>query len=325
MSLSIVDRVNCLYREAPSPKKYGERHSREILEAQSRAAEKIRVVSFNVLFKLMEHKADPKLSWDARLPLVVKIITDIDPDILGVQECYQDQLEDLFKHLGCVYNYFKGDTSRGELNAIFYKRDLFEIVLSGEFPSSFHELPLDSKDEEIVSSIPDYLPPELEPGRGLTLLNLVQKSTRCAFCVLNTHLTFYRINSRELQALYIENLARRISIPVILLGDLNSFPNRPDKSLPFYDGDRITSILKRSLLDSREHSLLGHVGPLRTSMKDFFKKDPEPYDPEDPLVILDHVYISRDVQVIVTATSSSERPHPSDHSPIFADVLLQRA
>ncbi|MBM3192849.1 MAG: hypothetical protein FJZ59_01285 [Chlamydiae bacterium] len=325
MSISIVERANALFAEVAPPKKYAESHRREICEAQKRSIEKIRVVSFNILFKLMEHKTDPKLSWDKRLPLVIQTIKDINPDILGVQECYQDQLKDIFEHLGGVYAYFTGDISEGELNAIFYKKELFEIVLGGEFPTSFHELPLDPKDDEIVSTVPDYLPPTLEPGRRLTLVNLVYKHTGRCFCVMNTHLTFHRINSRELQALYIENLAKRIFIPVILLGDFNTFPNLPETSLPFYDGDRIGSIFKRSLLYTRETSLLGHLGPIATGIKDFFRPLPSGPDAREPLVVLDQIYVSRSIQVILTATIPSERPHPSDHYPVLADILLDTA
>jgi endonuclease/exonuclease/phosphatase family metal-dependent hydrolase len=318
----VLDKIHSLYTTPPIRGKYSDSHSLEIRAAQERQAEKIRACSFNILFKLNEAKTHPSLSWGARLPLVIEWIRRMDPDILGVQECYLDQLGDILSHIGSIYAHFAGESTSGELNVIFYKRELFEILLDTEIPSSVHELPLDPKDEEIVSSIPGYLPPELEPGRRLTLLNLVFKRTKTPLCVMNTHFSYYRINSRELQASYIKDLASRVSYPLILIGDFNTFPNSPGKELPFYDGDRITSILKRSLLFTRDIALLGHVGPLGTGIKDFFKRAPDPIDPSEALVVLDQIYVSSRVTVIATATLPSERPHPSDHRAVLADLLL---
>lgn len=322
--------------EDTPPEKYSEEHSLKINHLLAQKAQKIRVVTYNLLFNLFDVQLkDSTYSWTNRLPHIVQTIGNIKPDILCVQETYPNQLQELQKSLGDSFLHFVGSSKAGELNAIFYNKERFELDLNDyqdcgtNLSSTSFEVPISPKDDALVATIPDFLPPDLEPGKQLTLVHLHDKLTGKQFVVMNTHLTFYRINSREAQAYFIADLVQRLHTldkVVILAGDFNTFPNRPDKpGFRFYDGSYICQIFQTVLNDTKEVALLGHVGPLASSIRDFLHRGNKPfYDTESPEVILDHIYVSPTVPVIINAIEPSlvDGRFPSDHMPVIADILL---
>ncbi len=94
------------------------------------------------------------------------------------------------------------------------------------------------------------------------------------------------------------------NVSLVFTGDLNTFPNRPDlKGLPFYDGDYTQALIKKGLFfDARKRSILGHIGPCGT----FTNKEgfPDPFQGTGtPGIFLDHIYVSRDVTVLIHAVN----------------------
>src|SRR5271155_494224 len=63
-----------------SRKKYTSNQALEILSALSRREERIRVVTYNVLFNLNDSKLEEENRWPQRLPRVVEVIEEIKPD-----------------------------------------------------------------------------------------------------------------------------------------------------------------------------------------------------------------------------------------------------
>ena len=95
--------------------------------------------------------------------------------------------------------------------------------------------------------------------------------------------------------------------------------------MPFFDGDYIHRILtKGSLRDTRELSLLGHVGPIST-----FTNDPDDVHPFQgrgtPGVFLDHIYATKDVTILLHAVQPAtvQGEFPSDHMPLIVDFIIQ--
>lgn len=319
--------------DCPS-EKYPASYVEKIKELLDQKAQKIRVVSYNVLFDLFDDKLkDMTYSWAHRLPSVVRSIENMQPDILCVQEAYPNQIQDLQKSLGNTFNHFVGESTTGELNAIFYNKKRFILDLSSYNASGLSSrsliMPVNVKDDTIVKKTPNFLPLELEPGRQLTLAHFQDKLTKKSFVVMNTHLTFHRINSREDQAYFIKGLVEKLhslNKPVILAGDFNTFPNHPDDSgLPFYDGTYICQIFQTVLKESKDAAWLGHVGPLASCIKDFLYHEHKPFlTTETPGVILDHIYVSPTVSVMIHAIEPSliDNRFPSDHMPIISDILL---
>lgn len=306
--------------------KYPETYKQKVEKALQSSSDAIRVVTYNILFDVLDaNLKDQKYSWKNRLPKVIESIENMDPDILCVQELYPTQLEDLKQVLEDRFDFFVGDSSIGELNGIFYKKNRFTI----EPNSCSLELPINPKDDARVKAIPNLLPLELEPGRMLTLAHFQDKITGKAFTVINTHLSFFRINSRNDQAHFIRHLVSDLHTQnksVIVTGDLNTFPNHPDKRvLPFYDGDHICQILQQELKDTKDIALLGHFGPQTTGFHDFLKRNNKPFiATEDSDVILDHIFVSPTLTTLVHATEpcQSDGAFPSDHMPVIADILL---
>jgi endonuclease/exonuclease/phosphatase family metal-dependent hydrolase len=308
--------------------KYSENYIHKTNEALTRKSEKIRAVTFNVLFNLFDDTQKERThTWPARLPLIVEAVNQMNIDIFCVQETYPSQIRDLDQNLSQNFAYFAGTSTSGEINAIFYNHHRFELIT--ETISQSLDLPMNAKDEPLVAKVPGFLPPHLEPGKQLMVAQFYDRLTKKTFVVMNTHLTYFRLNSREDQAQFIADLAAHYvknGKHVILTGDFNTFPNRPDLSeYQFYDGTHICHIFEEVLKDTQETALLGHVGPLCTSIRDYNTRHDRPFDASEfPGVYPDHIYVSPEVTVMLHAIEPCQVNHqfPSDHFPVIADILL---
>jgi endonuclease/exonuclease/phosphatase family metal-dependent hydrolase len=160
------------------------------------------------------------------------------------------------------------------------------------------------------------------------MVQLKDFKTGKTFAIFNAHLAFSEIDKREAEAQFIANLLSEYQqrMPVILTGDLNTFPNRPDLiRLPAYDGDRVEQILAGSLKDAQKAAILGSIGPLSTFTNDPLDLEIKPFRGRGtPGVILDHIFVSDSVQVLLFAIQPGtiDGHFPSDHMPIIADCWL---
>lgn len=143
---------------------------------------------------------------------------------------------------------------------------------------------------------------------------------------MNSHFSFSNVNLREKQAHRVAKKVRELSsdMPVIFMGDLNTFPQRLDQPrFPFYDGDYIHQILTASgLRDAKEVSLLGHLGPIGNFTN--AEGEVKPFQGTGtPGVFLDHIYVTEGIQVLIHVISSDrvDGLFPSDHMPIVVDVI----
>ena len=287
--------------------KYSKNQFNEIKSSLEKKEEKIRLLSYNVLFNLYDHNLEEVNRWPQRLPRIMALIEEMQPDIIGVQELYPDQAKDLLPLIDNTYSFYSRTEDNEELNGIFYRKDRFDVI--------------DSK----ILYMSDT--PDIPSSKTLTLIHLKDLKTGKELTVFNTHLTLGKIESREFQARFIADHIEPYATqtPIILTGDLNSFPNRPDlKNLPFYDGDYIHRILTQgSLKDAKDVSILGHVGPTST-----FSNSPENGIPfkgtGTPGVFLDHIYVSKGITVLIHAVQPGtiDGHFPSDHLPLIIDFTL---
>lgn len=320
--------------------KYTIQKRKLIVDELKNISDRIRVLSFNILFDCTENKFSPEYKWPARLPRIEYLFKEIQPDIIGVQELYPQQRADLEARIGKEYGFFAGDLQKGELNGIFYRKDRFDIDLDYDssepqdiLKSGAKKLPFDRNEHEAFkkSPLPDALPPELEPGKMFTILHLIDKKTKEKFAVVNVHFTFRKIQSRACQAQYIaEKILKPLAAKkaVIFTGDLNTFPNRGDlPKLPFLDGNDIHSTLskKSGIRNAINSALLGHIG-MSCSTNDPSKDSVSPFEGiGTPGVFTDHIYVSDRIQVLVHAvvTTSVNGFYSSDHGIILADCLVK--
>lgn len=270
----------------------------EICSALEKKEEKIRIVTYNMLFDLYDHNLDEENRWPSRLPRIVELINEMRPDIICTQELYPSQVQDIVNLIGEEFSFFNGQKYEdGESFGIFYRNARFKLLSSKlAYPLSVVQLK-DLKTDKIIH-------------------------------VFNTHMPFSNIEKREAHAYNIAEIIEPYAeqTAVIFTGDLNTFPGRLDlDDLPFYDGDHIHRILSKGCLkNSRDLSLLGHLGPIST----FTNKSPEikPFQGTGtPGIILDYIYVSKKVTVLTHAVEQGtvNGHFPSDHMPVLIDCLIQ--
>jgi endonuclease/exonuclease/phosphatase family metal-dependent hydrolase len=279
--------------------KYAPGQRLEIIDALEHAEEKIRVMSYNMLVNDWDDQMDLVNQWPNRLPRIVAVIQEMQPDVIGVQELNQGQLDQLMEKLGNAYVFCFDGGKQEELDGVLVRQERFKVIN------------VKSWEEE-----------------DLTLVQLKDLKTGKKWSVFNTHLSFSKVAKREKQVEFITQKMQELSeeMPVILTGDLNTFPNRVElERLPFYDGDYIHSLFaKKEFSDARAVSLLGHFGPLSTFTNE--GEDPTPFKGTGtPGIFLDHIYVSKGVAVLAHAVQPAtvDGFFPSDHLPVMIDLILE--
>ncbi len=177
--------------------------------AEAVSYQDIKTMSFNVKIS-----GDGLQSNDLRLPRAVKMIEKHMPDSLGVQEAdkwWTDSLEEALPQYARVGTYRDDGISLGESCSIFYLKDKFELVDSGDF---------------WLSETPDTPSKGWDGGcsRVVTYAILKNKTTNFVYAHFNTH--FDNVGAVA-KAESVPLLASRIAatapdIPVVLTGDFNS-------------------------------------------------------------------------------------------------------
>ncbi len=178
------------------------------------------VMTFNIRgdFNQGQPTDDPR-SWlvngqTDRKDLVIEIIRDAGPDILGVQEAFRNQVDDLSAAFPeyAFYGVGREDgVAAGEHSGIFYRSDRFELVESDTF---------------WLSNTPDVAG-SIFPGaatvRIASWVVLNDTQTDSPLFVLNTHWDHVSQEAREHGANVIRHHLDGLpaDLPVIVMGDLN--------------------------------------------------------------------------------------------------------
>jgi endonuclease/exonuclease/phosphatase family metal-dependent hydrolase len=181
----------------------------------------VRVMSFNI----RNGKArDGANAWEHRTDLVFRTIRDYVPDVVGIQEAFRFQLDEIGRAVpgyGEIGTGRDGGT-RGEYSAILFRADRFDVADSGTFwLSDTPEVPSRHWGNACI--------------RVCTWARLVGKrdedsgASASAFYIFNTHLDHRSQPSREKA---VRLIARRIAArahadPVVVTGDLNAGERNP--------------------------------------------------------------------------------------------------
>lgn len=288
--------------------KYCKGQLQEIHSALQKKQERIRLVTFNMLFNSYDERLEPANRWPERMQRVVAVVQEMQPDLISSQELVVQQLDDLLQVFGNDYGYFGVNDTDRTLNVIFYRKKRFELL----------------QQESLAMTAPhaDLL------NNALNCVELRDRQTNRTFTLLNTHACFRSLDLREQQAHFIADVAKKIGkrMPVIVTGDFNTFPNRLDvEDLPFYDGDYFQRLLtQETLRDAKDRALLGHVGPIST----FTNQPPEKRafkGTGTPGIFLDHIYVSKEITVLIHGVQPAQVDghFPSDHLPVLIDFVLQ--
>ena len=259
-------------------------------------AQKIVVGTFNIRF---DNPRDTGNLWIDRAPIVSNLIRFHEFDVLGVQEALKNQLDDIATALPEMARYGKGrddGKDAGEHSAIFYRKDRFTLLKSGDF---------------WLSETPD------KPGKGwdATCCNricswvyLEDKITKKRFYTFNAHFDHQGVVARRESSKLIAAKIKEIAgqAPVLLTGDLN--------------GGR----------DSEWYQTLATSGFLT----DVFTKTPFPYANNSSMngfrtprgrTVIDHIFMTKDFTARRWGilTDSYFGKYPSDHFPVLAVVELK--
>ncbi len=154
--------------------------------------------------------------WINRCPVIVNVILFHDLDIVGTQECKNNQIMDLdnsLKNYGYIGRGRGANSTDGEYSAIFYKKDKYKLLYNGNF---------------WISETPDI------PSKGWdAALNRIcswgefeEIATGFNFFVFNLHLDHAGENARKNGAELVIEKIKEIAgtAPVLLTGDFNANP-----------------------------------------------------------------------------------------------------
>lgn len=158
---------------------------------------------------------------DHRRDWLLRLVGDADPDVLGVQEAYCNQVEELDAALPGHSAYAVGrddGATAGEHCAVYYRTDRFELLNAGTFWLSH------------TPETPSTFPGAACPRIASWVLLRDQRNANAELLVLNTHWDHVsneaRLHSAELIRKRLASLAERR--PALVMGDLNV----PEESAP---------------------------------------------------------------------------------------------
>jgi endonuclease/exonuclease/phosphatase family metal-dependent hydrolase len=267
-----------------------------MLAATCANAQKITVGTFNIRY---DNPRDSGNLWKERAPVVASLIRFHGFDVLGIQEGLINQLEDISTVLSEYARYGKGRDdggNAGEHAAIFYKKERFNLLLSGDF---------------WLSETPG------QPGKGwdVTCCNricswvyLEDKTTHKKFYVFNVHYDHQGIIARKESSKLILKKIPEIAgnNPVLLTGDLNG--NRESE---WYRRLATSGIL------TDVYTKVKFPYANNSSANGF--KTPRGND------VIDHIFMTKQFAAsrwgILTDTYFGK--FPSDHFPVLAEVELK--
>ncbi|HLT07017.1 MAG TPA: endonuclease/exonuclease/phosphatase family protein [Cyclobacteriaceae bacterium] len=260
-----------------------------------KAGKEIIVASYNLR---MDTSSDGINAWPNRKENVKALIQYHEFDIIGTQEGFKHQLDNLTEIPGFAYVGGGRDDGKdaGEHSAIVYRSDRFQVMDSGDF---------------WLSETPD------KPGLGwdATCCNRIaswakfkDKQTRKQFYFFNVHFDHQGVVARRESAKLMEQKIKEIAkdAPVILTGDFNSTP----------DTEQIVS-LSAFLNDSYSVTKMPPYGPVGTFNSFRFTA---PFDSR-----IDYVFVSNHFQVrkYGALTDAKDQRYPSDHIPVVATLSFK--
>lgn len=194
---------------------------RNILSSPSgtttKGGQELKVMTFNIRYGTAD---DGENRWENRRQILIDILKDNSPDIIGLQEALDFQISQIrqglpeFGQLGVARDDGK---TKGEYCAILYRLDRFTVDESGTFWLS--DTP------EVAGSI-HWGNANI---RICTWARLAEKKTGAAFYLYNLHLDYASQLSREKSAVLLAQRihGRKHTDPFIITGDFNAGETNP--------------------------------------------------------------------------------------------------
>lgn len=256
----------------------------------------LRVMSFNIRYGSADDGDD---SWPLRRDMVLRVIREFEPSVLGLQEALRFQLDEI----GAAFPHFSElgvgrDDGRqaGEYSAILYDDRRLDVLDAGTFWLS--NTPSRAGSTSWGNRIP----------RIVTWARFRDAAGDATFYVFNTHWDHESQNSRERSAelLLLRIASRAFPDPVLVLGDFNAGETNP----AFV---RLTSAADELALRDTYRDLYPEAENVGTF---------NGFTGETTGEKIDAVLISRDWEVLEADIIWVSRAghYPSDHFPVTAVV-----
>ena len=155
--------------------------------------------------------------WENRKAMAAEFINTEKPDIVGMQEVLQDQLEYLNSSLK-DYSYVgvarEDGKQKGEYAPVFFRND--------RFTEKNHQTIWLSETPSVVGSVGW----DAALTRIATIVTLYDKKAKQEVAVINTHFDHIGVKAREESIKLIRQKVKEIDAKnYIVMGDLNSLPN----------------------------------------------------------------------------------------------------
>lgn len=262
--------------------------------AQHKEGNTYQIATFNIR---MDTEKDGLNAWSHRKDMVNGLLKYHELDIIGTQEGFKHQLDDISRIDYLKYVGVGRDDGQqgGEHSAIFYNTDKFEVLDNGDY---------------WYSETPD------KPGKGwdavccnriCSWVKLKDRKNGKQFFVFSSHFDHQGVKARAESAKLMLKKIAEISkgAPVIALGDFNATP----------DSEPIVTI-KNTLKDAFDISETAPYGPVGTT--NAFKWD-APMKQR-----IDYIFVNSGVQVLKYASlvDALNMRFPSDHLPVIAKVRI---
>ncbi len=253
----------------------------------------ITVMSFNIRYTALEDRFNK--SWFHRAPLVVEVISEVKPDIIGFQEVNTAHERYLKKHLqgySFIVAYRTNDILK-EGMMIAYRSDRFLSSAEGHF---------------WLSETPEKMSKDWGTGsyRVAAYTTLTDKATDKIFTVMDTHLDNA---SKEARAKGIEVIMQQKEKlgfgTMILMGDMNDTDDSP----------MYKTATENNLVDARKVAASIYDGPGSTWHNYGAKLNGKR---------IDYFFISPSISVknYVVFDKTFDGVYPSDHFPLYINVTI---
>lgn len=253
----------------------------------------LRVMTFNIRYANPDDGPD---YWDNRREAVVRMVKEVKPGVMGIQEGLAPQVAFLDSALtGYSYVGVGRDDGHeaGEYAAVFYDDSLYAPVEDGHF---------------WLSETPDSacLGWDAVCIRIATWVKLREKATGREFLVFNTHFDHIGVVARQESAKLLLSRVHEFgdSIPTVIMGDFN-FPVTDPSLAPLMNAPTFTEVRGSNAAKPQGDSL-----PQATYRG---------FGHGEPGELIDHIFCQKFVpESYEVITSGYGVPYLSDHLPVLA-------
>ncbi len=261
------------------------------------SSQSVKVMTYNIRY---DNPKDGDNRWDNRREFLTNQIKFYEPDFLGTQEGLAHQVSFIDNALA-QYNYIgvgrNDGKSEGEFTAVFYNYKKFNLIDNSTFwLSETPDVPSQGWDASL--------------NRICTYGLFENKISKEKVWIFNTHFDHKgeeaRSNSAKLIVEKIKDLNKE-NYPVVLMGDLNLEPET--EAIQF---------LSNEFKDAKTASSKVAFGPTGTF---------NGFNFDNPVTRrIDYIFISKEnVGVLKYAVLSDSKDcrYPSDHLPVYAEIVLK--